>query len=882
MTTQFFRVSSSTKLLLVSLVLSLFLIACGSDTPDPIPVDEGENVQIEAPTEAADPEPTEEPVVEPTAEPEPTAAPTDEPAAEPTEASAETSTDTESAMDEEMMEAGEKITSTDDGFVLIVPEGYTPLQSGPTVTIVNPEENAEAYISFTANVDTGDLDANIMVESMLSGIVGEDGTIGQIEPITIHGSDGVSAQFELEENGEMIKGSLIYFVTDVQSAFLLGGAPADYWDAKFGETYTTIASSIELFEPGGAPGEMMAEGENEGENEMEDGENEVDAESASMPLFPENATVSEKDGYALIVPDGFETTEGESFFPGASANSRVFSMVDPNAEYRENLIMLVTSVETENNDPATAIDQFLNELAGDVDEFSVGETSPISINGIDGSTASFSVPENDETIRGNIIALPHHDMITIFFGGSEESHWNDQFKTAYDEIAASIQLFAPVADGNPGETEPEEAEVSVPAMPATGAGGEGFACAASTDVGLSCINADGSWAYFTEDNSDLSNNYVGAMTTCPDNRIVATTFSEINIFDGAAFEVIEGDWGFSSPDEVACGPDGSIWVVYFEGASVYDGSAWTNFEFSDFSTGDSGLVGDVAVGEDGTAWVLTSNGISAYQNGAWTLYEEGAGLDDLYFFNHLGIGADGLPVASFGDGFLRFDGSAWSAVEAANIYGMYGLTPAADGAIWFETLSDGLVQYANGSFTPFDRDSGLSSNAVTASAIDESGRLWVGTEYGLNVITGDGVQAFTMANSDILDQQIDELIVIGDGPTLPTTVEKGNGSISGFVQFEDGTPLANARVEICAEGLGFSYYGDTPCSDQALFVQGTTDGDGNFSIGDIPVGYYITVIEVETDGWAQVVGEFGFLAERLLISEGENTDIGQITIEADE
>jgi hypothetical protein len=135
-----------------------------------------------------------------------------------------------------------------------------------------------------------------------------------------------------------------------------------------------------------------------------------------------------------------------------------------------------------------------------------------------------------------------------------------------------------------------------------------------------------------------------------------------------------------------------------------------------------------------------------------------------------------------------------------------------------------------------------------------------------------------MSNSDLADNDVRFVIATKDGPALPAVEEKANGSLTGTVQQADGTPLADARVEICVETIGTTFFGDTPCSDQPFFLKTTTDTDGSFLIENFPAGYYVIITETGT-GWAQLVDEFGISSERTLIQPGEQHDIGTLTLE---
>ena len=89
------------------------------------------------------------------------------------------------------------------------------------------------------------------------------------------------------------------------------------------------------------------------------------------------------------------------------------------------------------------------------------------------------------------------------------------------------------------ETTPTEAPpqtTSEPAVePATVASqGAGILCVGS-GTGLSCLNENG-WQIYTDENSDLPNNYLYAGAVCPDGQIAVAHISGVVLFDGTTFK----------------------------------------------------------------------------------------------------------------------------------------------------------------------------------------------------------------------------------------------------------------------------------------------------------------------------------------------------------
>ena len=431
----------------------------------------------------------------------------------------------------------------------------------------------------------------------------------------------------------------------------------------------------------------------------------------------------------------------------------------------------------------------------------------------------------------------------------------------------------------PTEAPPQPAQPVV--EPATvQSQGVGILCAGST-TGLSCLNEDG-WQVYTDQNSDLPNNYLYAGAVCPDGQFAIAHISGVVLFDGINFKPIPETDAYSSPEGIACDANGGIWVAHFQGVSHYSSGQWTTYGSDKLASGDSAndLVYDVAVAPDGKVWVVTSRSVAMFENETWTVFQEGQGFDGSRFFNALTLDAKGRPWAAHSNGVDVFEAGAWTSIEKNDFSSPESLAVDAKGQVWFGTLISGVQSFNGSAWTQFDRASqNLLSDTVSALAADSSGRVWLGTTYGLTVFDGANWQTFLMSNSGLGDNDIEFVVVTKDGPALPATEEKAKGSLTGKVEKADGTPLADARVEICVETLASTFSGDTPCSDQPFFLSTKTDANGAFLIENVPAGYYVIVAETGPDNWAQLTDQYGISSERTLIEAGEAHDIKTLTLQ---
>jgi hypothetical protein len=268
-----------------------------------------------------------------------------------------------------------------------------------------------------------------------------------------------------------------------------------------------------------------------------------------------------------------------------------------------------------------------------------------------------------------------------------------------------------------------------------------------------------------------------------------------------------------------------------------------------------------------------------FSDGIWTVFQEGQGFSDSRFFNALTLDAKGRPWAAHSNGLDVFENGVWRFFKKTDVNSPESVAVDASGQIWLGTLSGGVLVFDNQTWVQYDRSSeSLSSNHVTAVSADDSGRVWLGTTYGLTVFDGTSWRTLLMGNSDLTDNDIKFILVTNDGPTLPVVIDKEKASLTGKLRDADKNPLVGMGVQICVETLGFSYTGETPCSDQPFFLSTKTDENGIFLFENVPAGYYVIV--AETGGsWAQLTDQFGIGSERTLLQPGQKYDIETLSLE---
>jgi hypothetical protein len=503
----------------------------------------------------------------------------------------------------------------------------------------------------------------------------------------------------------------------------------------------------------------------------------------------------------------------------------------------------------------------------------------------------FAHEQDGQAVAGRVILIDQLTQGAAMVGFASPEAWAALSET-FNAIARTVEFFEPVVvaaeiatdetteDGSTtssGQGDSGEPPATAPVF--VGDGEPGMACFSARGDGLTCLHADGTWEQITEDNSQIGNDYVVAMTEC-NGAILMAHISGLARYDGSKWQAYNDGWGVSTADDIACDANGGIWVAHFQGVSYFDGNGWTTFSADDVLGGET-LVYDVEISADGTVWVLTSGSIARYDGSEWTTYTETDGLDGTYFFDALTVDAKGVVWAAHSDGLLYFEAGVWNEISSPSYLSPEGIVATADGGKWVGTFNDGIVIFNGATTTRVDRaNDGLSSDAINALALDDSGRIWVGTGYGLNVWTGSEWIVYDMDSSDLMNNAVESIAIVGGGPALPARIDKENGGLVGTVT-EGGLPIAETRVELCVEAIYSRFKGATPCEGQTLAFQTTTDSEGAFRFEDLPVGNYLIVVET-SDSWAKMTSEFGFGSEFAPVAEGETTDVGELMIETEE
>jgi len=377
---------------------------------------------------------------------------------------------------------------------------------------------------------------------------------------------------------------------------------------------------------------------------------------------------------------------------------------------------------------------------------------------LQGNNLEYNLGEYDiENLTGNDISADGN-----WWGA--ETNISARIFDYYDEYIYGKVLYAPAATG-PIQTAPAYVR-NVTLTPESPVGIETvtfdveFSKPMNTEIDPSVSfqsTRHNTWTVYDTNNSDLPDNWVGAIAIDTDGSKWFGTYNGATNFDGTTWTVYDmNNSGLPDNDvyAIAVDPDGSKWFGT-EGGGVarFDGNTWIVY-----NTSNSGLPANdvyaIAVDPDGSKWFGTPEGGVAHFDGeTWTVYNtENSGLPS-NVLRSITIDANGLKWFGTINGAASFDGTTWTAyLPGLEVNAMAIDT---DGSIWFGTY--GAARFDGTTWmvykTYFNNE--WSCDQVLAVAVDIDGTKWFGLG-GVGAARFDGTTwtVYTADNSALNGQAI--------------------------------------------------------------------------------------------------------------------------------
>jgi hypothetical protein len=269
-----------------------------------------------------------------------------------------------------------------------------------------------------------------------------------------------------------------------------------------------------------------------------------------------------------------------------------------------------------------------------------------------------------------------------------------------------------------------------------------FACVAGFIVtnGVTILMARRGWSHLLPGLTDLPGIAVYDLDRAPNGQMLIGTNRGVALWTPADQPESEEHWQYFTtadsplPDQdvlsVLESQAGELWFGTRQGLARYNQLGWQVFHGSDWGlAGDT--VFDLTEDREGRIWIGTNGGAAVFDGEGWIAYnQDDSGLPDNLVLS-LGISPE-----KEGDWIYFGSGAGLSRLNAV------------DGA-WEAVLPERLNAQSGG---------------ISDIMFDSQGRLWVAT-LGSGVFVRDGGEwtQFSVTNSDIPSNRVDEIAEIGDG-----------------------------------------------------------------------------------------------------------------------
>ncbi len=240
--------------------------------------------------------------------------------------------------------------------------------------------------------------------------------------------------------------------------------------------------------------------------------------------------------------------------------------------------------------------------------------------------------------------------------------------------------------------------------------------------------------------------------------------------------------------------EGSIWLST-EGAGLVQLRATALTTLGS----DEGLAGDeitsVVVARDQSLWVGTTDGLTRVDLQGRRRFGPDDGLPDPCVFSVQEDAAGGIWVSTRRSGLFRWDGQRFGPVPGVGdprVQVAWCLATGQNGSMWVGTTR-GAYEFRDGQVVrTLNGQAGLSNDDVRCILDAGDGVVWVGTSYGLNRVTAEGVETYTVTDNKEPIEVVVALHLDADGALWLGTMARGLFRLQDgrFVRYstDDGLP----------------------------------------------------------------------------------------------
>ena len=198
--------------------------------------------------------------------------------------------------------------------------------------------------------------------------------------------------------------------------------------------------------------------------------------------------------------------------------------------------------------------------------------------------------------------------------------------------------------------------------------------------------------------------------------------------------------------DVLTASNGDVWIATWSGANRVHGGeldnpdAWETFTVENTAGGlPNPWVYGVAEGADGEIWLATEAGLARYDGGEWTNWRHEDGLGAPFELVRDAIQFKNDPARASQHHAQQKSEQGLGDVDVAyNPNYVISLAVQSDGVVWCGTWGGGLARFDGQQWRNYTTADGLPANHIFMLHVDESDRLWIGTNQGLAYFRDEG------------------------------------------------------------------------------------------------------------------------------------------------
>jgi len=274
---------------------------------------------------------------------------------------------------------------------------------------------------------------------------------------------------------------------------------------------------------------------------------------------------------------------------------------------------------------------------------------------------------------------------------------------------------------------------------------------------------------YNQSNTDIPTNSVRSVTVNGNSVFIGTSSQGFGSFDNAThFEIDNSYYDLMEANITPYSIDylsaSNIWLSTNLGLLHFDGSSWEIFTV--YNTGVSENDVSSVFYKDGSVWLTGwNNGFAEmYAPNSFNTYTwiegitaRGTGMYDIF------VDSGNKVWVSTTSGLVTNNSGSWETFDFAQYESYSSVCEDNYGNIWTSTQYDGVYMYNGNDWTHYNSSDGLYNNYTHVIKNGPDGKIWVGTNSGLNYYesgnwagynTNDGLSGSTIMDIDFYNNVI--------------------------------------------------------------------------------------------------------------------------------